>query len=242
VSEPRKAATVLVLRDGAAGLEVFMVQRNRRVGFLPNAWVFPGGRVDAADATAAVAGAVSIPGLDDEAARAFGVAAARETFEEAGIRLAAPDGAWDLDRLAAWARWITPAAEPKRFDTVFLLARAGEDPAGWDHAVHDGGETVDSRWVRPAEAVRDTLAAFPLAPPTWWCLRQLAGSETVAAAFADRTRDLRPVQPVMRFGEEGMLLLLPGHAEHPDPARDDVPDEIGWDRERWVARRSGTVL
>ena len=45
----RPATTVLLCRDGAEGLEVFMVQRHRRSGFLPNAWVFPGGRVDDSD-------------------------------------------------------------------------------------------------------------------------------------------------------------------------------------------------
>ena len=45
----RLATTVLLLRGGRTDLEVFMVQRHRKMGFLPNAWVFPGGRVDPAD-------------------------------------------------------------------------------------------------------------------------------------------------------------------------------------------------
>src|SRR5688572_1741762 len=101
-SAPRPAATVILLRDGDAGLEVFMVQRNRRSGFLPNAWVFPGGRVDAEDALhghPGVRGRLAIPGMTDAEAAAVGVAAARETLEEAGIWLG--QGAADREQALA---------------------------------------------------------------------------------------------------------------------------------------------
>jgi len=51
---PRPAATVALARDGDNGLEVLVVQRTRSSGFVPGAWVFPGGRVDAADAEPAL--------------------------------------------------------------------------------------------------------------------------------------------------------------------------------------------
>ncbi len=89
----RPAATVLLLRDEPAGLEVYMVRRHRLMGFAGDALVFPGGRVDAADSLLA-----SRPGLRaavagiDAPAMAFRVGALRETFEEGGILLAREQG------------------------------------------------------------------------------------------------------------------------------------------------------
>lgn len=85
---PRPSATVLLLRDGGRGLEVLMVERHHQIDFVAGALVFPGGRVDAADASPALAtrcaGTVD---LSDEE-RALRVGAIRETFEEAGVLLA----------------------------------------------------------------------------------------------------------------------------------------------------------
>ena len=90
---PRLAATVMLLRDGAEGLEVFMVVRHYAIDFASGALVFPGGSVDAADRTLA-ADPVRCPcptGVD-AAGLVLRVAAIRETFEECGILLARPRG------------------------------------------------------------------------------------------------------------------------------------------------------
>ena len=95
----RLATTVLLLRGGTTHLEVFMVQRHRKMGFLPNAWVFPGGRVDAADR---MDGHPALRGGDEvlqqldlprDEAIAHVVAGLRETWEEIGVWLGsgAPD-------------------------------------------------------------------------------------------------------------------------------------------------------
>lgn len=97
----RDAATVMLLRDGDRGLEVCMLQRNLNSDFVGGAYVFPGGAVDPEDADDDVVGVCA--GRDDPAASrlvgvergglAFWVAAVRESFEEAGVLLAAhPDG------------------------------------------------------------------------------------------------------------------------------------------------------
>ncbi|HJL14605.1 MAG TPA: hypothetical protein RMH99_03045 [Sandaracinaceae bacterium LLY-WYZ-13_1] len=95
--EPRDAATVLLLRDEAPGLSVFMVKRHAKSGFMAGAYVFPGGTLDdadRADVLAHVTGrtgaeAAALLGEDDEAhALGLFVAALRETFEEAGVLLA----------------------------------------------------------------------------------------------------------------------------------------------------------
>jgi hypothetical protein len=67
-SEPRPAATVILLRDTAAGPEVFMLQRTRGAAFLPGAYVFPGGAIDATDGDPRAAKRVI--GLDDTQASA----------------------------------------------------------------------------------------------------------------------------------------------------------------------------
>src|SRR5690348_9965724 len=78
---PRPAATVLLVRDGRAGLEVLMVTRNVASDFASGALVFPGGRVDAADgAQAMLEHCRRVPGIDD-AALAFRIAGIRESFE-----------------------------------------------------------------------------------------------------------------------------------------------------------------
>jgi 8-oxo-dGTP pyrophosphatase MutT (NUDIX family) len=83
---PRPAATVLILRDGAAGIEVFMVVRHHEIDFASGALVFPGGKVDKPDAAGEWVELAPYAGAAPD--RAFVVAAARETFEEAGLVLA----------------------------------------------------------------------------------------------------------------------------------------------------------
>ncbi|MDQ6698382.1 MAG: NUDIX domain-containing protein [Actinomycetota bacterium] len=111
----RDAATVLILRDGPDGLEVFMVRRNLNSDFVGGAHVFPGGAVDPADRHADLE-AICEGRSDAEASRRLGVdagglaywvAAIRESFEEAGVLLAyGPDGSIvHLDAPAHAARW-----------------------------------------------------------------------------------------------------------------------------------------
>src|SRR6059058_4994761 len=100
---PRLAATVMLVRGGATGLEVLLVRRNPAARFMGGAWVFPGGAVDAGE------------GDDDAAHRAAGI---REVAEEAGIELD------DAGALVPFARWITPEQVRIRFDTWFYLAAA----------------------------------------------------------------------------------------------------------------------
>ena len=91
----RPAATVIVLRDTAAGPEVFLVRRHHAVAFMAGAHVFPGGRVDAGDHGADASwcdglssAATKLPDVARDAALSFHVAASRELFEEAGVLLA----------------------------------------------------------------------------------------------------------------------------------------------------------
>lgn len=258
----RRATTVVVLRDGGEGLEVLMLRRHRRNVFLPDAWVFPGGRVDASDADVdprrvrgvdVLAKALS---CDRDAAFAFGVAGVRETMEEAGVWLgeglppaSARDallegvdfGTWmeahdlhiDLSRFGAWAWWVTPRGEPRRYDTRFLVTHWEGPP---ERAVHDARETVGSGWYRPAVCVSETIEDFPLAPPTWWTLKELAGhrsSDEVMTACTGRSSV--PVQPILDVSAAGLEVWLPGHSEHDEPAVEGLPTCIRMRAGFWQA-------
>lgn len=255
------AATVVLVRAGADGAEVFLVQRHGRSGFMPNAWVFPGGRVEPEDAAlpsrwwSGGAHTVARLGLPEDVGRAALIGGVRETFEESGLWLGhgAPDpstraplaagevslatvleqaeASLDLDRLLPWARWVTPEGERRRFDTVFLLARV-EDAGGR----HDDRETVASGWFRPADVLAAGLHTMGLAPPTWWTLHELAqvgDAEAVVAAAA--SRDLAPVQPVLSSDAAAFGILLPGDPGHPEPRRPDLPTRITLGPDGWAA-------
>lgn len=125
---------------------------------------------------------------------------------------------WHLafDALAYVAHWVTPAIETKRFDTRFFLAAA--PPA--QVASHDAGETTDSVWMRPSEAlVRCLDGDIALPPPTWTMLRWLEGFPTVDAAMAwARAKPVPRVEPGFEVRGDTRLVLLPG-----DPRQPAVP-------------------
>jgi len=125
-AQPVPAATVLLVRDGAAGLEVFMVVRHHRIDFAAGAMVFPGGKVHGADAGASVlARCTGIDGLPPEAV-ALRVAALREMFEECGVLLARPRGARDLiaaARLAELGPRYRQELESGRLEIAAMLER-----------------------------------------------------------------------------------------------------------------------
>ena len=183
VTEPRQAASIIVLRDSPEGPEVLLVQRNPSQRFMGGAWVFPGGAVHDEDA--------------DHAA-----AAVRELREEAGIALP------EHEEVVSWSRWITPEEVKVRFDTWFFVAEA---PPGAEATV-DGSECVDARWLRPVSALeahaRDELM---LVFPTIKHLEALAQAESVADALHKaRTREVVPVQPKVLIRNQKPVLVLPG--------------------------------
>jgi 8-oxo-dGTP pyrophosphatase MutT (NUDIX family) len=217
------SATILLVRDGGDGLEVFMVQRHHRIDFATGAMVFPGGKVDPDDADPALDARLAGADGHDATERSLREAAIRETFEESGVLLARPRGERALidatrlraiedahrdalndgrrtmseiardedlelagDLLVPFAHWITPSFMPKRFDTHFFLAEAPPDHV----AIHDGGESVDSVWTRPADAVAEEEAGRRIIIfPTMMNVKKLGRSPTVAEALAAARRD-----------------------------------------------------
>ncbi len=202
----RPAATVLLLRDTPAGVEVLMTRRSMQASFAPGAFVFPGGGIDAADAQAHGL-AQRRPGQDD-LRLTQAIAAIRESFEELGVLLARhADGRWAsgadaaaLDRHAALfpqctargltlaadqvfvlAHWITDRDLPRRFDVPFLVSRMpdGQEP------VADEAEQFEPVWVRPALALEQHQAgSFFMIFPTIRTLERLKDFKTVDAVLA----------------------------------------------------------
>jgi 8-oxo-dGTP pyrophosphatase MutT (NUDIX family) len=178
---------VIVMRDGTGGPELLMVQRTPQARFMAGHWVFPGGAVDPADGDGQ-------PGLR--------AAAVRELEEEAALVLAAAE-------LVPFARWITPAQSPIRFDTWFYLAVAPEDAP---EPRVDGVEIVDFRWLNAADALAAAAAGgFKLALPTEKQLELLGsfGSASQAIASArERVGEIRPVEPrIEGSGPEARIVL-----------------------------------
>jgi 8-oxo-dGTP pyrophosphatase MutT (NUDIX family) len=186
-STPRQSASVIVVRDGADGLEVLLVLRNPQQRFMGGVWVFPGGAVDAAD------------GDGYATHRAAGV---RELHEEAGI-----DGVAAAE-LVPYSRWITPELIKVRFDTHFFVVRV---PAAARPAA-DGVECVDLRWTTPAAALEAHAAGdLPLVFPTFRHLQELAPHGTVDELLAHaRARRVEPVLPRVVQDDQGIRVLLPG--------------------------------
>jgi len=183
VAEAREAASLILLRDGPGGPEVLLVQRNPEQSFMGGAWVFPGGSLSEGDSDE----------LD---------AARRELAEEAGVELA------NETELVRWSRWITPAQVKVRFDTHFFVARA---PAEAEPRV-DGSECVESRWLRPQDALdagarEELLLVFP----TIKHLEQLAEHSSVEDAL-EAARESRVLAVEPRVVLEGGVaqVLMPG--------------------------------
>ena len=119
--EARPAATVVLVRDAGRGPEVLLMRRHRRSGFVPGAWVFPGGRVDRADRDPGLLDRCQGLGSDPQPDAAFWMAALREAFEETGVLLArarvAP-GAIEADVTDGGGDWVADAASDPGVEAV----------------------------------------------------------------------------------------------------------------------------
>ena len=237
-AQPRPASTVVVLRAGAtAPFEVLLVRRNDRVAFMAGAYVFPGGRVDEADARgphdAAFLG--EAPRFDDLTTAdewRYRAAAVRELMEEANVRVG-------VDDLVPIAHWVTPAIEIRRFDTRFFLALMPEG----QEARHDEGEMTELAWLTPGDALdRCRRGEIMLPPPTWTTLRQLERHRTLPEVLDwARAKRVVRVEPGFVKSAAGSVLTLPGDPSYPTIDGWDVPAETRFvlqEGRGWLPTRS----
>ena len=231
VVEPRPAATVVLLRPGAVGLEVLLTRRPSTMAFAADMHVFPGGRVDGGDEDSRLAARSAISG--EEAAAALGgdlasaaalaayVAAIRESFEEAGVLLADVPPGTDLD-----------VARDR------LLHDAGAD------AFADLADDLDlrlrtdllvplSRWVTPPGLPRRFDARFFAAALPDGAAASLVGDEVAAHAW----HTPRAALDAMASGRIGMWIPTSATLQQLEHARSI--EEI---RERAAQGRLGAVV
>jgi len=201
----RDAATVMLVRDGAGGLEVFMVRRSLRLVFAGGAHVFPGGAVDTADRE----GEWIVGRTDAEASAtlglargglAFWVAAVRECFEEAGFLLAL-DADGDVVRL-------DDPATAERFSQHRQAVAGGQSSLAAVCSAEGLRLAVDrmhyvSRWITPDGAPRrfDTRFFVGAAPERQTPLHD--ATETIAHEW------VRPGDMLTRHGRSAVDLMLP---------------------------------
>ena len=152
-AEPRDAATVVLLRDGPRGPELYLLRRQASMAFAGGMCVFPGGGLDRRDFDSTVAWAGPAPaewarrlGCDEAMARALVCAAVRETYEESGVLLAGPAVGevvadttgedWEADRVALESRELSLTAFLASRDLVLRSDLLGAW-AGWQTPVFE---------------------------------------------------------------------------------------------------------
>ena len=224
----RPAATVVVLRPRAGAAagdepELYMLRRSARSAFMPDALVFPGGRVDSDDGPA-------------QADASYLRAARRECREEASLDLDARPLRW-------FDTWQTPSGEaPRRFLARFYLAELAPDEGR--RAVADGVETHAGRWATPSAILEQWAAEqVDLPPPTLAVLLGLAaGRGTDWAERADEQLRL-PILPKLRASGDTVHIVLPHDPEYaalpgesgPLPARvHELPRRFVRRGKRWI--------
>ncbi len=237
--EVQPAATVMLVRDAGDGpdgsLEVLMLRRHPESVFAADAWVFPGGRVDDADALATP---IAAGPTDDEASQALGlpsgglaywVAAARECFEEAGILLArdALTGVW-LDTSTLSFRGTPP--DPRGRSA--RLARNRRDvhtgAASLAAVLEAEGLVLDlsgvhyvSHWITPPGRTArrfDTRFFVAVAPPDQPVSHD--ATETVESVWTT------PAEALVRGADGEITLLIPTIANLKALARFSSAEEL----------------
>ncbi|MEM7101344.1 MAG: NUDIX hydrolase [Pseudomonadota bacterium] len=227
---PAPAATILLLRPGPEGIQVFMVVRHHQIDFASGALVFPGGKADPQDFEDAL-----LPYLqgahESQDMRAIQVSAIREAFEECGVLLARKNGEMVNAELLAS---LQDTREALNDGSLSLLDFLQDNQlvlacdllthfAHWitppmmpkrfdthfylavapvDHlAVHDGYESVDSVWIEPNQAVAEAAAGKrTVIFPTLRNLEKLGTFTTIEEALSVTAK--RPIVPVLPWTEQ----------------------------------------
>jgi len=199
----RDAASMIIWRNSRKRTEVLMGRRTRRAAFLPDFFVFPGGRIDPADRTVRAAApldsaVISRMGVRRNAALALALAmtAVRETYEETGLLLAdvgdigaVEHADWNywkarglapaLHRLSYFGRAITSPVSPIRFHARFFITRA----EGLLGKLGGSGELSELRFYPVAEV----LAHMPIVDVTEFMLKRVTDYAAAPGHFESRT-------------------------------------------------------
>lgn len=201
----RPAVSVIPLRDGVEGLEVFVQHRQHTMDFAAGVAVFPGGRCDPDDMTRGADLPLS-QGLEVEHVRRWSdldgpvadASVRARTRIATGLRELAEETGYEADPgdLYPWDCWVTPEGAPKRFDVAFFVLaidRHGPQPR------HQTTEAVDSRWEGVTALLADhAQGRTRLMTPTRVLLEELQALGDVATVLA-----LQPVITGVRDDRAG---------------------------------------
>jgi 8-oxo-dGTP pyrophosphatase MutT (NUDIX family) len=216
-AQPRPASTVVLLRETRKGLETLLLKRNKALMFAGGYWVFPGGALDPEDFAAA--------GGDE--LKASRIAAAREAWEESGLRP-------QLEDMVLVSHWTTPVAEPRRFSTWIYAAPV----ATAEDVVIDGGEIHDHLWLGVEEAIAmHRRGELPVLPPTLVTLLGLGAYDSIAQLVAaERSSAVPEVLPVFALDDGKVTVMFRGDAGY-DSAAPSAPGarhRATLEERRWV--------
>ncbi|GAA6152658.1 NUDIX hydrolase [Pseudoteredinibacter isoporae] len=240
--DAKPSASVILLRSGNEGLELFMLKRHEALSFSPGLWVFPGGALEQNEA------AVIDVGSEEDIDAAFKLAAIRETFEESrvllvkdeqgespslqdyqnfyrehdwpalsetfnfGEEIAKQEWQADLESLTHLSTWTTPLQAKKRFLTRFYLRFMPEA----QEPRSDGSETTEARWQALSELKASIDSGeLKLMFPTEMNIRWLSqfdSREALEAALLEH----RPPE------------VMPRLEKHPDGVTLNIPIEAGY--------------
>jgi 8-oxo-dGTP pyrophosphatase MutT (NUDIX family) len=253
MSDARQAATVLLLRDGAEGLEVYLLRRTRGMPFAGGMTAYPGGGVDPRDADTAIDWVGPPPadwatafGCGEQMARELVCAAVRETFEEAGVLLAgSPHGVvpdvsgedWEAQRQALRSHELSLAE---------LLADRGL-------AVRSDLLRPFAHWITPpVEPRRYDTTFFVAALPVGQEARHVSGEAdeaswlTPSTALAELSAGSRPMLPptthtlgqLVPFADVAAALV----GSPPEPVQPIMPTFADEPDGRWAVLPDGTRI
>lgn len=174
----RPSSTLLMVRDGAAGLEVFMVKRNHAIDFASGALVFPGGKLADGDSDPVLMGRHARPGNFDPALTPFAFGAIREAFEESGLLLARAKGSGALlpaARMETLGHWREPLNRGEK------TLRDMAETEGLDYAL----DTLApfAHWITPEVMPKRFDTWFFLAPAPADQVGVHDGSESVESEW-----------------------------------------------------------
>lgn len=194
----KPAATVVIVKEQDAELEVLLLERNSKLDFAASAWVFPGGKVEQYEMDQA----------QGDVFLASQIAVCREAKEETGLTI-------DKNEIVAISHWTTPGFRTKRFATQFFIGKVDTNA----EITVDGSEIIGFKWLPPRQAIEDHQnGKLNLMAPTLVTLSDIERHSSFTALIDYFEARLSPVYTprVNMIGRNECVFLYPGDSGYKD--------------------------